>query len=88
LPVAPNPLARNLTAERPDQVWLADLSDIPAGAGRLSLAAVRNMWRPPDRRRADAGALRGRPVRRRPAHGDPALPAGNRTILHGDRDKE
>ena len=26
LPVAPNLLARNFTAERPDQVWLADIS--------------------------------------------------------------
>ena len=28
LPVAPNLLARNFTAERPDQVWLADISSI------------------------------------------------------------
>src|SRR3954453_24210518 len=29
LPVAPNLLARNVTADRPDQVWLADISYIP-----------------------------------------------------------
>src|SRR3712207_8877659 len=29
LPVAPNLLARNFAADRPDQVWLADVSYIP-----------------------------------------------------------
>jgi transposase InsO family protein len=33
LPVAPNLLARNFVAERPDQVWLADISYIPTGEG-------------------------------------------------------
>jgi putative transposase len=33
LPVAPNLLARHFAAERPDQVWLADISYIPTGEG-------------------------------------------------------
>ena len=43
LPVAPNLLARNFTADRPDQVWLADISYIPTDEGFLYLAAVKDM---------------------------------------------
>src|SRR5215208_3834246 len=43
LPVAPNLLARNFVAERPDQVWLADVSYIPTAEGWLYLAAIKDM---------------------------------------------
>jgi putative transposase len=43
LPIAPNLLDRDFTAERPDTVWLADLSYIPTGEGFLYLAAVKDM---------------------------------------------
>ncbi len=43
LPVAPNLLDRNFTAERPDSVWLADISYIPTGEGWLYLAAIKDM---------------------------------------------
>lgn len=43
LPVAPNRLERNFTADRPDQVWLADISYIPTGEGWLYLAAIKDM---------------------------------------------
>jgi putative transposase len=33
LPVAPNLLDRDFDADRPDAVWLADLSHIPTGEG-------------------------------------------------------
>jgi putative transposase len=33
LPVAPNLLARSFAAERPDQVWLADISYVQTGEG-------------------------------------------------------
>jgi transposase InsO family protein len=39
-PIAPNRLERNFAADRPDQVWLADISDIPTDEGWLYLAAV------------------------------------------------
>jgi len=39
-PIAPNRLGRNFVAERPGQVWLADLTYIPTGEGWLYLAAV------------------------------------------------
>jgi transposase InsO family protein len=42
-PVAPNLLARRFAADRPDAVWLADLSYIPTGEGWLYLAAVRDL---------------------------------------------
>jgi putative transposase len=43
LPVAPNLLDRNFTAERPDAVWLADISYIPTGEGWLYLAAIEDL---------------------------------------------
>ena len=43
LPVAPNLLDRNFAAERPDAVWLADLSYIPTGEGFLYLAAIEDL---------------------------------------------
>lgn len=43
LPVAPNRLERNFIADRPDQVWLADISYIPTGEGWLYLAAIKDM---------------------------------------------
>ena len=42
-PVAPNLLGRCFTADRPDAVWLADISYIPTGQGWLYLAAVRDL---------------------------------------------
>ena len=43
LPVAPNLLDRHFASERPDAVWLADLSYIPTGEGWLYLAAIKDM---------------------------------------------
>ena len=43
LQVAPNLLERNFIAERPDVVWLADISYIPTGEGWLYLAAIKDM---------------------------------------------
>ena len=43
LPVAPNLLARNFVAERPDQVWLADISYIATEEGWLYLAVIKDM---------------------------------------------
>jgi transposase InsO family protein len=42
-PIAPNRLARNFTADRPDQVWLADISYIASDEGWLYLAAIKDM---------------------------------------------
>jgi putative transposase len=43
LPVAPNLLERHFAAERPDTVWLADISYIPTDEGWLYLAAIEDM---------------------------------------------
>jgi transposase InsO family protein len=43
LPVAPNLLGRRFTADRPDAVWLADISYLPTGEGWLYLAAIEDM---------------------------------------------
>src|SRR3954453_13468712 len=43
LPVAPNRLHREVAADRPDTVWLADISYIPTGEGWLYLAAIKDM---------------------------------------------
>ena len=42
-PIAPNRLARNFQAARPNQVWLADLTYIPTAEGWLYLAAILDM---------------------------------------------
>ena len=59
-PVAPNLLGRRFAADRPDTVWLADISYVPTGEGWLYLAAVRDMatreivgWSMADHLRAD-----------------------------------
>jgi putative transposase len=43
LPVAPNLLDRNFAAERPDAVWLADISYLPTDEGWLYLAVVEDL---------------------------------------------
>src|SRR3954447_18652139 len=43
LPVAPNLLGRNFTVDRPDQVWLADISHISTGEGWRYVAAIEDM---------------------------------------------
>ena len=59
-PVAPNLLERRFTADRPDAVWLADISYLPTGEGWLYLAAIKDMatreivgWSMADHLRAD-----------------------------------
>jgi len=53
-PIAPNRLGRNFVADRPGQVWLADLTYIATGEGWLYLAAVLESAHPQDRRLVDA----------------------------------
>jgi putative transposase len=43
LPVAPNLLDRHFTAERPDTVWLADISYLPTDEGWLYLAVIEDL---------------------------------------------
>jgi transposase InsO family protein len=43
LPAAPNLLGRCFAADRPDTVWLADISYIPADEGFLDLAAIEDL---------------------------------------------
>jgi putative transposase len=43
LPIAPNLLERRFTAERPDTVWLADISYLPTDEGWLYLAAIEDL---------------------------------------------
>jgi transposase InsO family protein len=84
-PVAPNLLDRNFAAERPDAVWLADLSYIPTGEGWLYLAAIEDLatreivgWSMADHLRAELAcdALRMALQRRQPPPG---------LIQHSDR---
>ena len=41
---APDLVRRRFTAERPDQIWVADVTYIPTQAGFLYLAAVIDVW--------------------------------------------
>jgi len=43
-PVAPNLLKREFTAERPNQVWLTDITYVPTAEGWLYLAAVLDLF--------------------------------------------
>ena len=43
-PVAPNLLARNFNADRPNQKWLADITFIPTAEGWLYLAAILDLY--------------------------------------------
>ena len=43
LPIAPNLLGRRFAADRPDTVWLADISYLPTGEGWLYLAAIEDL---------------------------------------------
>lgn len=44
LPVAANLLDQNFAAEKPDQVWLADITYIPTSEGWLSLAVILDLF--------------------------------------------
>src|SRR3712207_3352782 len=65
LPIAANLLGRSFTAERPDAVWRADISDIPTDEGFVSLAALKDGPQghgdapEPDRRLVDGGSPKG-----------------------------
>jgi putative transposase len=41
---APDLVDRNFTAERPNQLWVADITFIPSATGFLSLAVVLDAW--------------------------------------------
>ena len=43
-PVAPNLLARNFTAEGPNEKWVSDITYIPTGEGWLYLAGVMDLY--------------------------------------------
>ena len=44
LPIAANLLDRNFVAEKPDQVWLADITYIPTREGWLYLAVILDLF--------------------------------------------
>jgi len=85
LPVAPNLLDQNFVADRPNQVWLADITDIPTAEGWLYLAVILDLftrrvvgWAMRDHMRAELtiAALTMAIQRRRPRAG---------LIHHSDR---
>jgi putative transposase len=85
LPVEENLLDRNFAAEKPDQVWLADITYIPTGEGWLYLAVILDLftrkvvgWAMRDHMRAELtiAALTMAIQRRRPGPG---------LIHHSDR---
>ena len=44
LPVAPNRLNQEFTADRPDQIWLTDITYVPTAEGWLYLAVVMDLY--------------------------------------------
>jgi putative transposase len=78
LPIAPNRLDQKFTAERPNQVWLADITYMPTKEGWLYLAVVLDLftrkivgWAMRDHMRAEL-------THRSPDHGHPAAKAAFR----------
>jgi putative transposase len=78
LPVAANLLDRNFVAEKPDQIWLTDITYIPTGEGWLYLAVILDLftrkvvgWAMRDHMRAELtlAALTMAIQRRRPGPG-------------------
>jgi transposase InsO family protein len=43
-PIAPNRLNQNFAADRPNQVWLADITYVPTSEGWLYLAVVLDLF--------------------------------------------
>ena len=83
--IAPNRLNRSFTVDRPDAVWVGDISYIPTGEGWLYLATLMDLfsrrivgWQMADHLRAEltCDALQMAIDRRRPAPG---------LICHSDR---
>jgi len=75
---APDLVQRSFTVDGPDRLWVADLTDIPTGAGVLYLAAVLDAWS-----RRGVGWGDGHPPPhgahpRRPEHGRGAAPPDGR----------
>jgi putative transposase len=82
---APNLLAQRFTADRPDRVWIGDITYIPSGAGFVYLACVMDLcsrrivgWSMADHLRAEltVRSLRAALAGRRPGAG---------LIFHSDR---
>jgi putative transposase len=74
LPVAPNLLDRRFAAERPDAVWLADISYLPTDEGWLAVPGRdRGPGHARGRRLVDGRPSAGRAVRRRARHGPAAV---------------
>ena len=71
LPVAENLLDQNFVADRPDQVWLADITYIPTGEGWLYLARDPRPVHPQSRRLGHARSHACRTHHRRAHHGNP-----------------
>jgi putative transposase len=44
MPVAPNTLARDFTADAPNEAWVTDITYIPTGEGWLYLAAILDLY--------------------------------------------
>ncbi|AHV95354.1 IS3 family transposase [Paenibacillus sabinae] len=85
LPIAPNLLNQQFHVEKPNKVWVADITYIPCREGRLYLASVLDLctreivgWRLSDRMNTDLvlGALKDAHLAKRPKKG---------LIHHSDR---
>ena len=76
LPIAANLLDRNFVAEKPDQVWLADITYIPTGEGWLYLAVILDLFTRKVVGWAMREHMRAELAHGRADHGHPAAPSG------------
>ena len=78
LPLAPNLLQRDFTAEAPDLKWTSDITYIETEEGWLYLAAILDLHQSPGRWLEHAAAHAGQPGHGRSAHGLVPSQAGAR----------
>ena len=43
-PVAENVLAQNFTAQKPNEIWVTDLTYVPTQEGWLYVSAIKDLW--------------------------------------------
>ena len=73
---APDLVNRDFSAEGPDELWVADITQVRTWSGWLYLAVVARRVEPADRRLGDGHADAGRAGGRRAGDGDHDPPAG------------
>jgi len=85
---APDLLQRDFTTQRPNQIWLADITYIPTQEGGLYLAAILDLYSPPNRGLGDESAFHGDPDVGGAHHGPGTAPPDQMLLHHSDQGRQ